>query len=170
LSGVRGEQLTAWVTGEALESMQAEAQRRSPLETGGILMGYWAENLSCVVIASIVGPGPEAVHKRLSFTPDHVYQEREIERLYFDSGRRVTYLGDWHSHPLGPLRLSVADRLTQLRIGMHRKARAPRALMAILAGGRPWSLGVWQLERRKWWRSGSTALDVVTFSDLSDFK
>ena len=164
LSRVRSERLTAWVATETRERMVAEARRRSPLETGGVLMGYWAEDESGVVIAEIVGPGPKAVHKRASFTPDHVYQEREIERIYKESGRRVTYLGDWHSHPDGPMMLSVVDRLTQLRIGLHQTARAPRALMAVIAGGRPWTLGVWQLVRRKWWTSRCVPLDVVEFS------
>lgn len=165
LSVVRGEQLTAWVASIALERMQLEAQRRAPLETGGVLMGHWAEDQAGVVIADVVGPGPKAVHKRMSFVPDHLYQEREIARLYRESGRRVTYLGDWHSHPEGPLELSVIDRLTQLRIGKHLTARAPRALMALVAGGHPWTLGVWQLERRKWWMSRCVALDVVEFSE-----
>jgi integrative and conjugative element protein (TIGR02256 family) len=147
--------------------MQVEAQRRAPLETGGVLMGYWAEDHAGVVIADVVGPGPKAAHKRMSFVPDHLYQDREIARLYRESGRRVTYLGDWHTHPDGPLELSVVDRLTQLRIGKHLTARAPRALMAIVAGGRPWTLGVWQLERRKWWMSRCVALDVVEFAGLA---
>lgn len=165
LPRVRGEQLTAWVATAARELMEAEARRRSPLETGGVLMGYWAEDQSAVVIADVVGPGPKAVHKRTSFVPDHLYQEREVERIYKESGRRITYLGDWHSHPGGPMMLSVVDRLTQLRIGLQQTARAPRALMAIIAGGQPWTVGVWQLTRRKWWMSRCVPLDVVEFSN-----
>ena len=165
LSRVRVERLTAWIASDARKCIETEAQRRSPLETGGVLMGYWAEDRSGVVITDIVGPGPKAVHRRTSFIPDNVYQEREIERIYKESGRRITYLGDWHSHPDGPMRLSVLDRLTQLRIGMHQSARAPRALMAVIAGGRPWTLGVWQLVRREWWGSRCIALDVVEFSN-----
>jgi integrative and conjugative element protein (TIGR02256 family) len=164
MSRVPSERLTAWVATEARERMGTEAQRRSPLETGGVLMGYWAEDQSGVVIADVVGAGPRAVHRRAAFTPDHVYQEREIARIYKESGRRITYLGDWHSHPGGPMMLSVVDRLTQIRIGLHETARAPRALMAIVAGGPPWTLGVWQLVRRKWWTSRCIRLDVVEFS------
>lgn len=161
---VRSERLTAWIAADARSRIQAEAQRKAPLETGGVLMGYWAYDESSVVIADIVGPGPNAVHERTRFVPDHRYQDREIERIYKESGRRLTYLGDWHSHPDGPMILSVVDRLTQLRIGSHRAARAPHAVMAIIAGGRPWTLGVWQLVRRKWWTSRCVALSVVEYT------
>src|SRR3546814_3430816 len=59
-----------WISNVALGAMVAEADRKFPLETGGILVGYFAENGDPVVCAAI-GPGPHAIHWRKRFTPDH---------------------------------------------------------------------------------------------------
>ena len=140
--------LIAWVERGVLDEAISLADAVSPNETGGVLMGYWSTNPESVVVTNLVGPGPHAIHKADSFAPDHDFQDGEVARLYKESGRIVTYLGDWHSHPRGPLELSLTDRITQLRIAAHRKARAPRAIMGILAGGPKWNLGVWSFSVR----------------------
>lgn len=145
---------TVWLAATALQAMKSEATHRAPKETGGVLLGYWSNDALDVVITEVVGPGPEASHRRRSFVPDHHYHESEVARLYFESGRRVVYLGDWHSHPGGLLKLSAIDLMTQLRISRSVKARAPMALMLLLAGGNPWLAGAWRLggdQRRKFW-------------------
>lgn len=147
---------TAWLATSALATMKSEAERTAPKETGGVLLGYWSDNRVDVVITSAVGPGPRALHRRRSFVPDYRYHESEVARVYRESGRRIAYLGDWHSHPNGPLKLSMIDLMTQLRIALSHKARAPMALMFILAGGTPWRSGVWRLggnHRKTLWPS-----------------
>ena len=129
--------------------MKSEAARVAPYETGGVLMGYWARPYSEVVVTATIGPGPNARHEATRFLPDADYQDGEIARLYHGSGRTVTYLGDWHSHPDGGLALSRADRLTLRRIATTPAARAPVPLMAILADGQPWRLGVWGATLRR---------------------
>lgn len=134
--------------------MKSEADRSARNETGGILLGYWCDERIDVVITAAIGPGPKAVHRSRSFVPDHRFHESEVARVYLESGRRISYLGDWHSHPGGPLKLSAIDLMTQLRIARSSKARAPMALMLILAGGNPWLAGVWRLgrhHRRTFW-------------------
>src|SRR3989442_1461190 len=91
----------AWIAKTVLQTMVVEARRRAPNETGGVLLGYWADAGRQVVITDAVGPGPQAAHRRTSFEPDHEFQEAEIRRLYRGSGRRLAYLGDWHTHPRG---------------------------------------------------------------------
>ena len=112
-------------------------------------MGYWRSS-SEVLVSEIVGPGPNAIHGPESFTPDYDFQEARIADLYIQSGRKVTYLGDWHTHPDGQLYLSPKDCTTLRRIAASPTSRAPTPLMAVLAGGCPWKLGAWQgrLERR----------------------
>ena len=44
--------------------MIAEARDWTPLETGGILMGYWSLTGSEVVITHTIGAGPAAIHRR----------------------------------------------------------------------------------------------------------
>jgi integrative and conjugative element protein (TIGR02256 family) len=134
-------------------------------------MGYWlppmgreADPREAVVMAAI-GPGPAAVHRPHSFSPDHDYQEREIARVYGESGRLWDYLGDWHSHPNGPGALSSRDKATLSRIALEPRARAPRPVMLILAAGKPWIPHAWMglVERPRLWswpRLRTIALEV----------
>lgn len=131
-----------WVSKEALDLMMGEFERMYPNETGGILMGYWA-GLS-VVITHAVGPGPNATHNEMSFIPDWCYHESEIARLYQESGRIDTYLGDWHSHPDFCTELSPTDRRTLAKIAKHPGARVPAPLMAIIGRQDPRALEIWQ--------------------------
>src|SRR5947209_19058204 len=78
----------------------AEANRKYPYETGGILMGYYESTGQCTV-TEIIGPGPRAKHCRTSFEPDYDFQEEQVAVAYGQSRRRDTYIGDWHTHPGG---------------------------------------------------------------------
>lgn len=132
----------AWVAIDVFEKMCREASIHAPLETGGVLMGYWSKESTEVVVTECVEAGPASVHRMTAFSPDHDYQNKEIARIYGESGRITTYLGDWHSHPNESSYLSRSDRRTLMRIVASRTARAPIALMAVLAGGNPWRLAI----------------------------
>jgi len=134
----------AWVDKKLMASMSAESEYWCPKETGGVLMGYWSHQ--DVVITDIVGPGPKAVHRRFSFTPDAKWQEKEVARIYEESGRIITYLGDWHSHPFGTSRLSFKDIVTLFRVAVHKPARAPRPIMGILHNNSLWKLEIWNFK------------------------
>lgn len=170
-----GGRAVLWVPTEVLTVMGREADRAGRDETGGVLLGYWARPATAgvqtgdVVITMALGPGPLAEHRRFSFTPDHGYHEREIAAAYAASGRRWTYLGDWHTHPNGPGELSRQDEATMARIALAPEARAPHPIMLILAGGAPWITHAWCARtgaRRTWWsvRIAPSRLDVQVTS------
>lgn len=123
-----------WMTAEVIAAMEVEATRHYPVETGGILLGYANALGTQVVVRASVGPGPRAVHRRRGFVPDHAYHELETARIYAESGRVWSYLGDWHSHPCAMLALSRTDRRTFARIARAPDARVPKPLMIVLAG------------------------------------
>lgn len=146
----------AWIARQALEAIYREAASFAPNETGGVLMGYWAEHWTEVVITDVIGPGPNAVHHSDEFVPDCDFQESAVAAAYEQSGRLATYLGDWHTHPGGATTLSRKDRRTLRAIARHRDARAPRPLMALLGGCQPrWRLQVWRGELVTGWLPGS---------------
>lgn len=123
-----------WFSTEVVVQMAAESARTFPLETGGVLMGYIDASGEQAVVHACTGPGPHAVHGAASFVPDHEFHEREVARIYAESGRVWSYLGDWHSHPNGRLGLSTDDRKTLGRIARSVAARVPHPLMAVIAG------------------------------------
>lgn len=140
---------TCWLSGSALEQVEALARRWDPLETGGVLAGYWDDDVA--VITQCVGPGENAKHNAWAFIPDHAFHEREIARLYAESQGACVYLGDWHTHPSGVSRLSPLDKRTLRSIADAPEAQCPRPLMLLLAGnGGAWSTKVFTLgpERR----------------------
>ena len=123
-----------WFSREVIVQMAAESARTFPLETGGVLMGYIDASGEQAVVHACTGPGPHAMHGAASFVPDHEFHEREVARIYAESGRVWSYLGDWHSHPNGRLGLSTDDRNTLGRIARSVAARVPHPLMAVIAG------------------------------------
>ncbi len=133
------------ISPHALRAMEAEANDRLESETGGILMGFWAPIGSEIVVTEIIGPGPQAQHGRTYFYPDDAFQEAEVARIYSASGRRHTYLGDWHTHPGSKkAALSWQDRRTLRKICTHPEARAPKAIMLVLAGNHTaWLPAAW---------------------------
>jgi len=154
----------AWVSETCLESITAEARRWFPLETGGVLMGYWAPNGSEVVITHSIGPGPAAKHRDSSFEPDAVYQQERIEEIYAESGRVHSYLGDWHSHPRPSEQLSRRDKRTLYRIGTHRGARTPTPIMGVMTKRRGWDLILWTAHVHRFARQLTlTRLEIRSF-------
>lgn len=158
---------TAWVNQAVCSAMAAEADEVFPKETGGILVGYWDSFCKDVVVTNVIGPGPQAVHENSRFVPDADYQNKELACLYRESGRLLSYLGDWHSHPNAGPHLSRIDRRALRTIANAPQARAPIPLMAILAKGSPWSLTVWRALPRRVGRFviaiGTQSLAVRTY-------
>ena len=111
----------------------------APKESGGVLLGYWANFPNEAVVTNVVGPGPLALHERFRFTPDYEFHYHEIDRLYSTSLRTIQYLGDWHSHPGGTERLSDLDKVTLARIACYKDARAPQPVMLVVSPGPSWS-------------------------------
>jgi len=136
----------AWLRRAVHEELLVLVDQHRPNETGGLLLGY-RHGPREIVITDATGPGPNAVHRRDGFEPDTEWQSAELARRYFEAQRRISYVGDWHSHPGGAALLSKTDRITLRTISRHPEARCPRPLMAIVAGGDPWKLGVWQAAR-----------------------
>lgn len=117
-----------------MQACLAEAADKFPLESGGTFMGWWADS-GTAVITGMIGPGPDAHHGRHSFQPDQAWQLAQIADHYAASGRRETYLGDWHSHPgASGGNLSWTDRRVLRRIIETPAARCPTPLMIVYWG------------------------------------
>jgi integrative and conjugative element protein (TIGR02256 family) len=118
-----------------LAEMEAEAERRFPAESGGVLLGYcYPSRHEPIRVISQIGPGPNARHRPHRFDPDGHWQDEEISKAYEASGRKLSYLGDWHSHPRGGGRPSKLDRSTARSIARCEEARVRHPLLVILYG------------------------------------
>ena len=139
-----------WFSQNCLLSCGEEASRSFPFETGGTFMGWWADR-DTAVITSVIGPGPKASHGRHHFQPDQEWQIDQIAKHYEASGRRETYLGDWHSHPNAISgTLSWTDRRVLRRIINTDAARCSTPLMSVF-WGKPddWEMVMWHSQLRQ---------------------
>jgi integrative and conjugative element protein (TIGR02256 family) len=124
-----------WISDAAFYELIVEADRTYPLETGGVLVGYFADNGE-PVIGAVVGPGPDAVHRPTRFLPDHSWQCGQLDELFARSSGALAYIGDWHTHPNGSPQMSWLDKRTLRRIAKHTPALIQKPLM-LIGGGRP---------------------------------
>ena len=133
--------INAWISSIILKKMRALCAAKYPLETGGLLFGYWADNGE-PVIEVMVGPGPKAQHNRFTFEPDYDFHDLEVDKIYADKENRNYYLGDWHCHPYpGEVALSVTDIETLVKIGGEVSPRSP---LTLIIGGKEWEiLKIW---------------------------
>jgi integrative and conjugative element protein (TIGR02256 family) len=123
-----------WLPYSIAESMRFEADKFYNLETGGTYMGYWV-NADEAVITYNIPAGPKAHHEPSRFEPDQAWQLQKIESHYKDSGRKDSYLGDWHSHPdTKRATLSSTDRKCLMRIIRTPEARQKTPIMLIMTG------------------------------------
>ena len=122
-----------WLQEQVYQQMLEESLRAYPLETGGMLVGYFL--VAGAVVTYYIGPGSNASHERHTFTPDTEFQVGILDDLYKRTNGKATYLGEWHTHPDGRTRLSGLDVRTLRSISRDSGARAPYPAMLILAGG-----------------------------------
>lgn len=129
----RTSEFVVWIASSAAKKLVREAHDKYPYETGGLLIGYESEDGRESVVTTVVGPGLKAKHDRYNFVPDVAYHQRAAAEIYRSSGKRLTYLGDWHTHPRGSPQLSSQDARTLRRIARDQAQRLKNALMGILA-------------------------------------
>jgi integrative and conjugative element protein (TIGR02256 family) len=106
--------------------MLQEARRSADgKETGGILLGFehWRDQRCWVT--QVGDPGPKAERSATRFCRDLDHAERLAEAAYAVDGSQ--WIGDWHTHPGGPPRLSAID------LKSYRKVLAESDLSAFLA-------------------------------------
>lgn len=113
-----------------------------PWEVGGWLLGYWTADESNVVITHATPPGPCG-------TPFGVRISARGHRERFDqawaaSDGHVTFVGDWHTHPGGPVAPSDKDRAALSKLATQHDYGTPQPLAIIVQTPR-WP---WQITRR----------------------
>jgi integrative and conjugative element protein (TIGR02256 family) len=131
-----------WISSKLHQLIVDEVEKWAPFETGGVLMGYTGVN-GDVVVTDLISDGPNSTHGRFRFKPDQEYQLNNIEYIYTNSNGRITYLGDWHSHPNSYPILSLLDKRTLTKIALTKESKCMHPVMMIY-GKLPdkWSVNV----------------------------
>jgi integrative and conjugative element protein (TIGR02256 family) len=134
-----------------LETCARDAAAFAPLETGGIFLGRREKS---EVVEHMIGPGPNAVHRRGSLEVDDEWQNAQIATLYA-TGASVEYLGEWHSHPAASHgSMSRTDERTLLILSGFEQLRCSDPVMMIFyRESAAWNFAAWKLnQRRRSWQ------------------
>jgi integrative and conjugative element protein (TIGR02256 family) len=135
--------MKCWVENTVLANIEAESERCRPKETGGLLLGYWANG--DVVITTSTVPGPKSKHSSNSYTPDAIFDRDQVAKVYKKSRGVIAYLGDWHSHPKGGCGLSNDDIITLFNISTYEPARAETPIMLLSVNeNSKWIFAAWR--------------------------
>ena len=165
----------AWILSGVLDQIRNEAESKTPLETGGLLLGYWSADNNNVVITDMVGPGPLAKHRKFTYKPDYSFHQQEMKRIFNENGGMSTYLGDWHSHPESSSHLSFLDKRALRNIARFPDNYIDHPIMLVLGGTdkddfTEWTPEIWmispQLSIFPWLRWDYVSLKVNMFDQL----
>lgn len=111
--------------------------RAGPREVGGWLLGYWTGDDRHLVVTHATPPGPKGSIGGVRVSA-RGHRARFDEAWTVSSGD-VTFLGDWHTHPGGPVEPSDTDRRALSKLASNSDYGTPRPLMAIAETPRwPW--------------------------------
>ena len=100
-------------------------------ETGGMICGYYSENLSHAIITEFCEPPKDSIFGRASFLRGIAGTENYFEKKW---GEGQYYLGDWHLHPYCNPVASYQD-LRQLVINSKdQQLKCPEPIMVIVGG------------------------------------
>lgn len=99
---------TIKVTATALQVISVEAMASlDGAETGGILLGGSSSDGSGIVVRHAGGPGRNALRTPTRFDRDLRHAQRLAEYAWQADGSQ--WIGEWHTHPAGPLMPSDRD-------------------------------------------------------------
>lgn len=105
--------------------------RNKNCETGGMICGYYSEDLKNAFITEFCKPPKDSVFGRASFLRGIVGAESYFEKKW-DEGQY--YLGDWHLHPFSSPTASCQD-LRQIEVNSKdKKLKCPEPIMVIVGG------------------------------------
>lgn len=98
-----------------------EESQQTRKETGGILIGHIFPNRKCAVISRTLPPPPDSIFSDSHFILGTQGLKEQVRTIQDKSGRLLTYIGTWHSHPMGggpsSQDLETLEKMRKLRLG-----------------------------------------------------
>ncbi|MCP3414254.1 ThiF family adenylyltransferase [Bradyrhizobium brasilense] len=94
----------------AVETMSTLLRKHSPTETGGILVGRIAAPRKTIYVTRLVPAPPDSRGTPWVFTRGTEKLPEALEHVRRRTGGLLTYVGEWHTHPMGGSDLSDTDK------------------------------------------------------------
>ena len=113
------------------ETIASSSKGALPKEAGGGLIGRISESLQCITVTSTIPPPADSTSSRCSFVLGTEGLAGFVKKILTESRGELSYLGTWHSHPLGggP---SIIDNTTKTTLV---DLRAPEPTVCLLYSG-----------------------------------
>lgn len=117
-----------------------QCEKSLPLETGGILVGQYSDDLDCARITRIVDSASKSRRGPFSFFRSNVGL---IDILNDEWTKGNYYLGEWHFHPNSSSSPSAVDINQMHKISEHKKLHCPEPILLIIGGCKAeWNISV----------------------------
>lgn len=81
---------------QVIKFFKSELEKFTNQETGGVLMGY-VKNRT-IYIENASDDGPKSIHEPFYFRADPNFIDMYIDMEIANSGGKLRYIGEWHSH------------------------------------------------------------------------
>lgn len=98
------------IAATAAKEMSALMRRHSPSETGGVLVGRLAATRKTIYVTRLVPAPPDSRGTPWVFTRGTEKLPEALDRVERRTGGLLTYVGEWHTHPMGGSDLSDTDK------------------------------------------------------------
>jgi integrative and conjugative element protein (TIGR02256 family) len=98
------------IAASAADEMSRLMRRHSPSETGGILVGRIAATKRTIYVTRLVPAPPDSRGTPWIFTRGTERLPETLDRVHLRTGGLLTYVGEWHTHPMGGSDLSDTDK------------------------------------------------------------
>lgn len=98
------------ISAEAADAMSRLMRQHAPSETGGILVGRLAVPRKTIYVTRLVPAPPDSRGTPWLFTRGTARLPEALDLVQRRTGGLLTYVGEWHSHPMGGSDLSDTDK------------------------------------------------------------
>lgn len=88
------------ISSEALKVLNNFRQLdNSDKEAGGVLLGRFVLDSDNIIIDKVTSPQSKDKRSRFAFKKMDRYHQQRITEEWTESGGKMNYIGEWHSHP-----------------------------------------------------------------------
>lgn len=97
------------IFGNVIETLKSETDKQSPKETGGYLLGRVNTKTHTIHVVDTIAAPKDSIHSETHFILGKEGIQNKLSSIDYESGSTFGYIGEWHSHPLGPTMFSEKD-------------------------------------------------------------
>lgn len=92
-----------------LKEIEEQSKKAGESETGGVFVGMVNHKTKVIHVTGLIAAPPDSTATSICFWRGHDGLPEEVAKVIEGSGGQLGYIGEWHSHPIGPNGLSSID-------------------------------------------------------------